>query len=151
MSWQIYEKTREKRSSSPTLTISKKYGRFAFNSSAAEIMKQNAMETVLLMWNPENLQVGIRNVMKKDSRAYLLRFAKKQYGAGFGARSFLNHIGYDYSTTRSFPCEWNEHEGIFTIQLSMDAFANKPGQRVAKMPVGRGKGPETGNMKAQAV
>jgi hypothetical protein len=148
VSWQIYEKTRERRAGEPIMSISKKFGRFSFSSSAAEIMRKNAIESVLLMWNPESLQIGIRNVMKKDARAYSLHFAKKQYGAGFGARSFLNHIGYDYSVTRSFPCEWNEQDGIFVVQLTEEAFA-KSGQRIAKMPVNRGKGSETGNMKAQ--
>jgi len=151
MSWQIYEKTRERKATEPIMTISKKFGRLAFNSPAAEIMKKNAMESVLLMWNPENLQIGIRNVMKKDARAYSLHFAKKQYGASFGARSFLNHIGYDYSETRKFSCEWNEQDGIFVVQLTLDAFASKSGQRITKMPVNRSKGSETGNMKAQAV
>jgi hypothetical protein len=151
MSWQIYEKTRERKATEPTMTISKKFGRFSFNSSAAAIMKKNAMETVLLMWNPEALQIGIRNVMKKDPRSYNLHFAKKQYGASFGARSFLNYIGYDYSASRPFRCEWNEQEGIFVVQLTEDAFATKSGQRIAKMPVGRNRGSETGNMKAQAV
>jgi hypothetical protein len=151
VSWQIYEKTRERKASDPIMTISKKFGRFAFNSSAAEIMRKNAMETVLVMWDPENLQIGIRNVMKKDARAYTLHFAKKQYGASFGARSFLNYIGYDYSVTRNFPCKWNEQDGIFVVQLTKEALANKSGQRVAKMPVSRSKGPETGNMKAQAI
>jgi hypothetical protein len=136
VSWQIYEKTKSRRSSEPTMTVSKKFGRLSFNASAAELMKLNAMETVLLMWNPETRQIGVRNVMKKDARSYTLRFSKKQYGAGFAARTFLNHIGYDYSVTRSFPCEWNEQDGIFVIQLTEDAFSQKPG-RVSKMPVSR--------------
>lgn len=114
-------------------------------------MKKNAMENVLLMWNPEDRQIGVRNVMKKDARAYTLRFAKKQYGAGFGARSFLNHIGYDFSETRTFACEWNDHDGIFVIQLTADAFASRPDQRLAKMPTGRNRSPEAGEVKARAV
>ena len=114
-------------------------------------MKKNAMETVLLMWSPENRQIGIRNVMKKDARAYTLHFAKKQYGAGFAARSFLNHIGYDYSVTRSFPCEWNEHDGIFIVQLTEESLTGHAGQRVAKMPNVRGRGPEVGNTRLSAT
>ena len=151
MSWQIYEKTTARRSSDPTLTISKKFGRLGFNATAAEQMKKNAMETVLLMWDPENRQIGIRNVMKKDPRAYTLHFSKKQYGAGFAARTFLNHIGYDYSETRSFPCEWNEQDGIFVVQLSDEAFVQKTA-RVTKLPVAtRGRVAEGSGNKASAA
>jgi hypothetical protein len=151
VSWEIYEKTTTRRSSDPTLTISKKFGRLSFNASTAEQMKKNAMETVLLMWDAESKQIGIRNVMKKDPRAYTLHFSKKQYGAGFAARPFLHHIGYDYSITRSFPCEWNEHDGIFVVQLTDEAFAQKS-SRVAKLPIARGRGgSEASGTKASAA
>lgn len=150
MSWQIYEKTATRRSTEPTLTISKKFGRLGFNAAATELLKQQAFETVLLMWDADTHRIGIRNVMKKDSRSYTLRFSKKQYGAGFAARTFLNHINYDYSETRNFPIEWNEADGIFVVQLDDECFRQPKAARIAKLPLPRGKGSEAGGAKAAA-
>ncbi len=118
MGWEIFERV-VRRSTSPTVTISK-MGRFNFNGAATKILHDNAVESVLLMWDKETHSIGIRRVGKKDARAYTMRYARKNTYSGFAAKTFLEHVGFDYSETKAFPCEWNEDEGMFVFSLSME-------------------------------
>lgn len=106
----------------PKLSIGKKLGRLQFNASAAKILKDMAVDYALLMWDRDNRSVAVKGISKKDNRAYSLRFAKKGNGAGFAAKAFLHHIGYDLSQTRSFPCEWNDEQNMFEFVIPDEAF-----------------------------
>jgi hypothetical protein len=123
MSWEVFEKA-NRRSTTPIMTISK-LGRLAFNSASAKILHDKAVETVLLLWDKDTRRVGVRSIAKKDARSYTVRFARKNASAGFAAKPFLAHIGYDYSETQSFPCEWNDDEQMFVIGLDRNTSPDK--------------------------
>jgi hypothetical protein len=120
MPYEVYEKV-VKRMTSPTMTISK-LGRLSFNAAAAETLRKHAIETVLLLWDANALKVAIRSVGKKDSRAYTVRYAQKYRLAGFAAKTFLNHIKYDFSTTAQYPCTWEENDEMYEVQLPAERF-----------------------------
>jgi hypothetical protein len=128
MPWQIYEKTVQ-RSISPSITISQ-LGRINFNGAAAKILHDNGVESVLLMWDPESRRIGIRRIARKDSRSYTVHYARKNAWAGFAAKGFLMHIGYDYSKTTAFPAEWDKTEELFTFSLPVQTGGQEPDHAV---------------------
>jgi hypothetical protein len=119
----------------PRLSIGKKLGRLQFNASAAKILSERAMDYALLMWDKENHFVAIKVISKKDPRAYSLRFAKKGNGAGFAAKAFLHHIGYDLSKTRSFDCVWNDEQNMFEFVVPDEAFKATEPIRATSLPI----------------
>ena len=92
-------------------------GRIGLNQAATLTLQKDAVEFVLLLWNETTGVIAIRPITKKDSRAYRISYAKRGNSAGFSAKTFLDWIEYDYSSTRSFPADWNEGEGRFEIKL----------------------------------
>jgi hypothetical protein len=126
LGYEVYEKV-VKRMTSPTLTISK-LGRLSFNAAAAEMLRKNAVEYVLVLWDKDTRKVAVRSTAKKDPRAYTIRYAQKYRLAGFAAKTFLNHIQYDFTETHQYPCTWNEQDDMYEIQLPAERFkgAKKP-------------------------
>jgi len=123
MAYEIFEKV-IRRVTTPMLTISQ-LGRLNFNTAASEVLHEHAVEDVLLMWDKELRKIAIRGINKKDTRSYRMRFSRRNKSAGFAAKPFLEHIGYNYSQTRSYPCTWNEEQGMFEAALPVDAFNSK--------------------------
>jgi hypothetical protein len=126
MAYEIFTR-KVTRMGSPAIAIGR-YGRLNINKAFTELLRHKAIERVLLMWDAESRKIGIRQISKKDSRAYELSFDQKNRGSNVSAKTFLDWIGYDYSQTRSFNVEWNDKEDIFEIALPPDVFtdANKP-------------------------
>jgi hypothetical protein len=118
MAYVVFEKV-IRRVTTPMLTISP-LGRLNFNTAASDTLHKNAVEDVLLMWDKEARKMAIRSITKKDSRSYRMRYSKRSKAAGFAAKPFLEFVGYDYSKTRSFPCAWNDEQGMFEITFPTD-------------------------------
>jgi hypothetical protein len=123
MAWEVYEKI-IRRSTSPTLTISK-LGRISFNSAAAETLAKQSVSHVLLLWDKDAHKIGVRVVAKKDSRSYNVHYAPKNSSAGFAAKTFLHHIGYDYGTTKGYPCRWIEKESTYEVDVPAENFIHR--------------------------
>jgi hypothetical protein len=121
MAYEIFTKM-TRVASEPKVSIGKKLGRMQFNASAAKILRDMAVDYALLMYDKENRMIAVKGISKKDNRAYSLRFAKKGNGAGFAAKAFLHHIGYDLTQTRSFECQWNDEQNMFEFQVPGSAF-----------------------------
>ena len=123
MPYKVFEK-KIVRNSSPTLSIGK-FGRIGLNRSSAKYFRDTAVELVLLLWDEDARRIALRPTSKKDNKAYTLRFDKEGLGsgAGFFAKSFFHHIGYDYGETRIMPAEWNENQQILEVQLPDEAFS----------------------------
>src|SRR5271157_3936682 len=115
MPWETF--TRDfVRTTAPKVTVTN-LGRFALNNSSSALVRQNDVESVLLLWDASTRKVGIQPTKAGDHRAYTLSAygPKGKSGTGFSAVTFLNHINYDWSETRSFPAEWTENMLVFTI------------------------------------
>jgi hypothetical protein len=146
MGYEIFEKT-IRRDTEPRVTIST-LGRLQFNASASKVLYKHAIEAVLLLWDKDTRKMAIKSKSGKDERAYQMRYAKKSKGAGFAARTFLEWCGYDYSQTKSYPCEWNEGESMF--EVSLPPAAPKSPQRFPRLATkgARGEGEVKGHARA---
>jgi len=128
MAWEIYVKESRTRTASPILTIGQKLGRCTLNRAAAAQFEREGVENVLLMWDKDSLKWGIRPITKKDPRAFSVRYShskekdKAVTGAAFAGVTFLRHIGYDFSTTKAYPIQFDAEESIFEVQLTQDRF-----------------------------
>lgn len=147
MSYEIFEKT-IRRDTEPRVTIST-LGRLQFNASASKTLYKHNVESVLLLWDKAVRKVAIKSKSGKDERAYSMRYAKKGKGAGFAAKTFLEWCDYDYSETKSYPCEWNEAESMFEVSLP-PAAAPKAPQRFPRLASkgARGEGEAKGHARA---
>jgi hypothetical protein len=122
MGYKVFER-KIIRTGNPTLSIGK-LGRFGLNAFSAKYFRDTAVEFVLLLWDEETRRLALRPTSKKDGKAFTLKYDKQGRGAGAGffAKSFLEYINYDYSTTRTLPAEWNENQGILEVQIPDEAF-----------------------------
>ena len=116
------------RTGTPAISINS-LGRVGINQSATEILRKNGIEYILLLWDKDELKVGIQQGLKTDKRAYRLSFGKRGSGASFSAKTFFVHINYDFSATRSFTAEWNPKEKILEIEITSDGLESKQPQR----------------------
>ncbi len=119
----------------PAVTITK-LGRISFNKSATRPLEAQAVENVLLLWDADKQQIAVRPITKKDSRSYKLSYGAKGNGAGFSAKTFLDYIGLDYSTSRTVLIEWNDSESMFEGKVPEEYFAQK---KPANVPLEMGK------------
>lgn len=128
MGWEVFTKESRTRSTSPMLTIGLKLGRCALNRAAALLFEKEGVEDVLLMFDKQSLKFGLRPTTKKDARAFSVRYTKEKEkgvtGAAFAGVMFLRHIGYDFSTSQSYPVKWNSDESIFEVQLPKERFGS---------------------------
>jgi hypothetical protein len=133
MAWEIYNR-KIMRSIEPTVTLTT-LGRVALNKGASAQLEKLAAEYVLLYWDSETNRCGIKVIGKKDQRSYRLHYGKNGNGAGFSAVTFLNHVRYDWSQTRTFPLQWQEDENMFTFAIPAEHLTGLPkGQDV---PLGK--------------
>ena len=104
-----------------------KIGQITFNQSAATIMQRETMEYVLLLWDAEERKVALKSTSnKKDARVYRIRYADRGNGASFSAKTFMDHIGLDYSERRPVPIEIKpNHEMFIEVKLPDNFFKKK--------------------------
>jgi hypothetical protein len=127
MPYVIYEKSYPSKSTSPTITISP-LGRCALNRAAAEMLHKDALDNVLLMWDEPAKKFAIRAISKKDNRSFNLRYQYKDndqktvVGAAFSGVMFLKHIGYDYTTTATYPVTRTEDGTLYEVELPNERF-----------------------------
>ena len=113
MPYEIFER-KTRRTSDPSITIDS-HGRFVFNKSATEVLRRDAVERILILWDQESQKVAVRPLTRKDPRSYRISYSTKGNGSSFSAKTFLDHIEYDYSESYSFP--WKEADGMFEIEM----------------------------------
>ncbi len=135
MSWEVFSR-KVVRTDNPNVTITT-MGRMAFNKSATSFFEKEKITHVLSMWNGERLMCGIKAALEPETRAYKLSFGIRGNGAGFSAVTFLNHIRYDWASTRSFPLHWDDAQAMFTFRIPADFIGKVSGNR--KSPIGKNK------------
>ena len=111
MAFEIFSR-KSRRIGTPAVAITK-IGTFAFNKSAADILQKEAIEYLLLMWDPETNSIGMKSTSnKKDPRAYRMRYMGTN-GATFSAKTFFDHYGIDYSDRNVIPIELSTDKEVF--------------------------------------
>jgi hypothetical protein len=119
------------RSVSPVISFSK-IGQLTFNQSAARILQKETLEYVLLLWDAEERKIALKSTSnKKDQRAYRIRFADKGNGAAFSCKTFMDHIGIDYSERRGLTIEINPNNEMFIeVKVPESFFKKKPQPKI---------------------
>jgi len=120
MAYEIFKRKKQYRGTD-AVTITK-YGQLSFNKASATILRKKAIENVLMLWDKDNLSVGIQVVNKKDARAFTIRWSSRGDGAGFSVAGFLKHIEYNAKESRSFPVQWDDEQQMFEFKLKQDHF-----------------------------
>jgi len=128
MEWEIF--TRKVRRLGPPSVSLTKMGRLQLNKTATSKLEKEAVENVLLLWNAPTNTVGIRSITKKDSRAYRVSYGAKGNGAGFSAKTFFDHIGLDYSDTRTIPVDFGEGDVLLMFRIPDEYFAKRRQQHL---------------------
>jgi len=113
MAWEVHNRERP-REGRPVLTLSTT-GRIALNSFSTAIFQQEKTIRVNLLWDVEQLKVGIQ--VNRTKGLYSIRFAPKRNAALISCASFFNHIKYDWSKSRTFPATWDAKEKILMIDI----------------------------------
>lgn len=132
MPYAIFER-KTPRMGNPMVSFSK-IGQITFNQPAARILQKEAFETVLLMWDSAANKLAMKTTSnKKDPRAYTIRYNEKGNGAVFSAKTFLDHIGLDYSERRGLPIEINPNSELFLEVKIPDTFFKKASQKTLVM------------------
>jgi hypothetical protein len=129
MGYEIYVREFGTKSSTPKLTISQKLGRCSLNRAAAALFDKEAVENVLLLYDKDAFKFAVRPIVKKDPRSFAIRYSRKEKvitGAAFSGVMFLRHIGYDFSTTSTYPIKWNAEESIFEVELAKERLFGQP-------------------------
>src|SRR5580704_14005776 len=99
MAYQIFEK-QVTRTTTPAITITK-IGRIMLNAACSRIFHENAVESVLLLFDKEQGKIALKPIGKKDARAYRVTYGKNQTGCSFSGKSFLDFAKIDYSRKRT--------------------------------------------------
>ena len=126
MAYEIFTR-KTPRMGNPVLSFSK-IGQIAFNQFAARLLQKEAVEFVLLMWDPQERKIGIKSTggNKKDPRAYRVRYNEKGNGASFSAKTFLDYIGVNYSERKAIPVEINANsEMVVEVKVPESLFVKK--------------------------
>lgn len=104
MAYEIFEKKRT-RLGTPVMSFSK-IGGIAFNQTAARILREAGIKNVLLLWDRDSRSLALKVIKdEKDVRSYVIRYNAKASGAGFSAKTFLDHAGIDYSQRKPINVE----------------------------------------------
>jgi hypothetical protein len=126
MPFEIYQRELV-RSSAPRVTITN-YGRISINKGASKLLRKFQENFAILLWDKQRNIVGIQALKKEDNRTYALKTygPKGRGGLGFSAVTFLNHINYDWSETRSYLAEWVESDNFLEFTIPQEHLHGKP-------------------------
>lgn len=130
MPYEVFER-KTPRMGIPTMTFTK-IGQIAFNQPSARVLQKETVETVLLLWDTAEKKLAMKTTSnKKDPRAYTIRYNDKGNGASFSAKTFLDHVGIDYSQRKAIPININTNSEYFLEVSIPESLFKKDGiQRV---------------------
>jgi hypothetical protein len=110
-----------------------------FNKSATARLERDAVENVLLLWDKEARKVALRSISKKDSRAYKVAYGAKGNGAGFSTKTFFDHIGLDYSESRTVPVEFGDGDILMEFQIPEECFIKGEQPKLVRVEPRKGR------------
>lgn len=128
MPYEIFSR-KVNRMGTPSVTLNK-MGRIQFNKAATAKLEKEAVEYVLVLWDPISNKVGIRQITKKDPRSYKIAYGVKGNGGGFSAKTFFDYIGLDYSQSRQLPVDMGQGELLMEFQIPDDCFSKRKQQHL---------------------
>jgi hypothetical protein len=128
MGWEIFTRTMVQ-TSEPTVTL-QRTGRLALNKSASRRLEEKAVERILLLWNRDTRQVGIKPISKKDTRTYKLTYGGRGNSAACSAVQFYKYIRYNWGEkSHNYPLAWNDDEAMYVFTIPADRLTGSPDSR----------------------
>jgi hypothetical protein len=115
MSYELFD-SKALRIGSPALAIHAD-GRISLNADVGDLVASLGAKYAQILWDRENLRLGIRPLPKRVAGAFKLTFMKGKRGAALSARSFLNYIQWQQSRPFTAVVQWNEKEGLLEAVL----------------------------------
>lgn len=137
MPYEIFSR-KVRRTGTPSVTFTK-MARLQLNKAATVKLEKEAVENVLLLWDPDLNKIALRSISKKDPRAYKVKYGVKGNGAGFSAKTFFDYIGLDTSETKSLPLDPGEGDILFEAQIPEEYFAKGRQRHLVLEGVKKGK------------
>jgi hypothetical protein len=104
------------RTTDPMVTMMET-GRIALNKTASGRLHEKAIDHVLLLWNKETRQVGVKPYNKRDARSYKVSFSGKGNSGAVSAITFFRHIEYKMDRTQSYPVNWSDDDSMFIFTI----------------------------------
>jgi len=114
MAWEVFTGGRLQHDG-PAITITS-LGRMNLNKSAAQILEGQGAERVELLADRSGGYIALRPVEHRGSGTIPLKFRQNYTGITFSCVAFLNHIGYDWTVSRTFSANWMSSE-VLLISL----------------------------------
>jgi hypothetical protein len=93
------------------------WGKVAFNRPASDLLKEKGIKTAVLLFDEENLVIGIRQPKGFNESEYKLSNSQHESYLVICPKAFLKFINWPLKKTRSFPVEWDEKENMLLVKL----------------------------------
>ena len=132
MAWEVFNR-KVILTGEPAVTLGK-MGRISINKHASSVLEKQGIKHVQLLFDAGLLKIAIKAATSKDDGAYKLTVGYNGNGFGFSAVTFLNHIKYDWTETRSFPAEWSADKSLLVVDIPKEHFGATGDRR---QPVGK--------------
>jgi hypothetical protein len=100
----------------PTLSISGGT-RIYFNSAACRILEQNAVKSVVILWDKAAHAIALQAAQKGDKDAYAVTFAAERHAATVVAKTFFKHIGWSSKGRETVPATWSPSQKAMEAKL----------------------------------
>ena len=93
-----------------------KQGNLSINSTTMKLLKEKGCGYVVMMFDRDTNQIGLKSAQKEDQGAYMVR---EQKGNGqVSALAFLKHYEIPFKeASKNYSARWNEELGMLVIQL----------------------------------
>lgn len=114
MPFERFTKTRS-RGHTPKASIWSR-GQIGFNQWAVEKFDIREFRYGILFYDRESNKVGVRFTKEQEEGAIGIT-VRKTGGASISATAFLNFYGIDYSKTRRYDINYDQHNDLYVIQL----------------------------------
>ncbi len=115
MAYKRFERT-SVRVEAPTLSVIDG-GRIYFNSAACRILEQNAVKSVVILWDRDAHAIALQAAQKGDKDAYAVTFAAERHAATVVAKTFFKHIGWSSKERQTVPATWNPSQKVLEAKL----------------------------------
>lgn len=115
MEFEMY-KAKGDKTSKPSVTITAA-GVISLSKACFDKYLGNGDYANLYFDKSEGLLIGIKCVDKGGDNTFKITRSGDRVSGSIAGRSFLNHLGIDFSKRRKFTPEWNEKEGILFFKV----------------------------------
>ena len=93
-------------------------GRITLTKAAINLLGTDT-DRVELLWDKSKGKLGIRS---EPTGHFRINYNAQKNAARLSASSFLNHIGYDWSTTQLYEAEWDLKAKLLAVELPSERF-----------------------------